>query len=125
MHTQNIPAFIQLNLCHSKATIDLLEQDFAHFGYLHALVIRQCFNIFIKRIQNMVQRTWEITHLTGAPYHTAINGAAEQLIQTFKQALQKSRLPVKKALQEFLMQYRRTPTANGYSPSELLNGRQI
>ena len=29
------------------------------------------------------------------------------------------------ALQEFLMQYRRTPLADTYSPSELLNGRQI
>ena len=66
-----------------------------------------------------------ITHLTGAPHHPATNGAAERLIQTFKQALRKSQLPPKKALPQFLMQYRRTPTSNGYSPSELLNGRQI
>ncbi|KAL5489033.1 hypothetical protein EMCRGX_G018077 [Ephydatia muelleri] len=30
-----------------------------------------------------------------------------------------------RALQEFLMQFRRTPLSSGYSPSELLNGRQI
>ena len=29
------------------------------------------------------------------------------------------------ALQEFLMQYRRTPLNTGFSPSQLLNGRQI
>ena len=66
-----------------------------------------------------------IIHLTGAPYHPATNGAAERLVQTFKQALVKSSLPPKTALQEFLMQYRRTPLAVGYSLSEFLNGRQI
>ena len=66
-----------------------------------------------------------IVHLTGAPYHPATNGAAERLIQSFKQALRKSSLPPKEALQEFLMQYRRIPFASGLSPSELLNGRRI
>ena len=64
-----------------------------------------------------------IVHLTGAPYHPATNGAAERLIQSFKQALRKSSLPPKEALQEFLMQYRRIPFASGLSPSELLNGK--
>ena len=66
-----------------------------------------------------------IVHLTRAPYHPATNGAAERLIQSFKQALRKSSLPPKEALQEFLMQYRRIPFASGLSPSELLNGRII
>ena len=66
-----------------------------------------------------------IVHLTGAPYHPATNGAAKRLIQSFKQALRKSSLPPKEALQEFLMQYRRIPFASGLSPSELLNGRRI
>ena len=64
-------------------------------------------------------------NVTGAPYHPATNGAAERLVQTFKQALRKSSLPPKRALQEFLMQYRRTPTSCGFSPSELLNARQL
>ena len=66
-----------------------------------------------------------ITHLTGAPYHPATNGPAERLVQTFKEALRKSSLPPKVTLQEFLMQYHRTPTGSGYSPSELLSNRQI
>ena len=64
-------------------------------------------------------------HLTRAPYHPATNGTAERLVQTFKQALRKSSLPPNKALQEFLMQYRRMPTSCGFSPSELLMSRQI
>ena len=65
-----------------------------------------------------------ITHLTGAPYHSATNRTAERLVQTFKQALRKSSLPPKRALQKFLRPYRRTPTSCGFSPSELLNSRQ-
>ena len=64
-------------------------------------------------------------HLTEASYHPATNGAAERLVQAFKQALGKSNLPCKSALQEFLMQYRRKPLAGRFSPSELVTGRQI
>ena len=54
-----------------------------------------------------------------------IGTVAECLVQTFKKSLKKSKLPPRETLQEFLMQYRRTPLLSGYSPSELLNGRQI
>ena len=46
-------------------------------------------------------------------------------MQTFKQALRKSAQLPKTALLDFLRQYRRTPTEIGFSPSQLLNGRQI
>ncbi len=108
----------------TSTTIDLLEQDFAHFGYPHALVTDNAPTFMSEQFQAWCKERG-IVHLTGAPYHPATNGAAERLVQTFKQALRKSQLPPKKALQEFLMQYRRTPTATGYSPSELLNGRQL
>ena len=39
--------------------------------------------------------------------------------------MKKSKLPPRPALQEFLMQYRRTPLNTGFSPSQLLNSRQI
>ena len=63
--------------------------------------------------------------MTGAPYFPATNGAAEKFVQTFKRAMKKSSKPPKEALEEFLLQYRGTPNASGFSPSELLNGRQI
>jgi hypothetical protein len=108
----------------TKATIDLLEEDFAHFGYPHTLVSDNATTFISEEFQSWCKERG-ITHLTGAPYHPATNGAAERLVQTFKQALRKSSLPPKKALQEFLMQYRRTPTSSGFSPSELLMSRQI
>lgn len=108
----------------AKATTDILEEDFAHFGYPHTLVTDNATTFMSEEFQSWCKERG-ITHLTGAPYHPATNGAAERLVQTFKQALRKSSLPPRKALQQFLMQYRRMPNSTGYSPSELLNSRQI
>eukprot|EP00731_Ephydatia_muelleri_P012616 Em0006g1510a len=108
----------------TKATTDLLEEDFAHFGYPHTIVSDNATTFSSEEFQAWC-RERGIIHLTGAPYHPATNGAAERLVQTFKRALVKSSLPPKSALQQFLMQYRRTPLVVGYSPSEFLNGRQI
>ena len=108
----------------TQATIDLLEEDFAHFGYPHALVTDNATSFTSREFKTWCQSRG-ITHLTGAPYHPATNGTAERMVQSLKKSLKKSSLPPKKALQEFLMQYRRTPLAFGLSPSELLNGRRI
>ena len=107
-----------------KSTTAILEQEFAHFGYPHTLVTDNATTFMSQEFQAWCKQRG-IVHLTGAPYHPATNGAAERLIQSFKQALRKSSLPPKEALQEFLMQYRRIPFASGLSPSELLNGRRI
>ena len=108
----------------TKATIDLLEEDFSHFGYPHTLVTDNATTFTSEEFQDWCKQRG-IVHLTEAPYHPSTNGAAERLVQTFKQALRKASDPPKKALLQFLMQYRRTPLSFGYSPSELLNGRQI
>ena len=108
----------------SKSTTAILEQEFAHFGYPHTLVTDNATTFMSQEFQAWCKQRG-IVHLTGAPYHPATNGAAERLIQSFKQALRKSSLPPKEALQEFLMQYTRIPFASGLSPSELLNGRRI
>ena len=108
----------------SKSTTAILEQEFAHFGYPHTLVTDNATTFMSQEFQAWCKQRG-IVHLTGAPYHPATNGAAERLIQSFKQALRKSSLPPKEALQEFLMQYRRISFASGLSPSELLNGRRI
>ena len=108
----------------AKTTTQFLDEDFAHFGFPHTLVTDNAPTFTSEEFQNWCKERG-IIHLSGAPYHPATNGAAERLIQTFKKSLTKSAHPLRRALQDFLLQYRRTPLESGFSPSELLNGRQI
>ena len=101
-----------------------MQEDFAHFGFPHA-VVTDCATTFKSDEFQEFCKESGIVHLTGAPYHPATNGAAERLVQTFKQALKKLDKAPKDALQDFLRNYRRTPLSTSCSPSELLNGRQI
>ena len=118
------PCINPMSATSTRTTLDLLEEDFAHFGFPHTLVTDNALAFTSEEFQHWCKERG-ITHLTGAPYHPATNGAAERLVQTSKQALRKSSLPPKRALQEFLMQYRRMPTSCVFSPSELLNSRQL
>ena len=108
----------------TRATIRLLEEDFAHFGNPHSIVSDNATKFKTEEFQQWCKERG-ITHLTGAPYHPATNGAAECLVQSFKQSVKTSKRTPKEALQDFLMQYRRTPLGQGLSLLELLNGRQI
>jgi len=108
----------------AKSTIKLLQEDFAHFGFPHT-VVTDCAAIFKSEEFQEFYKENGIVHLIGAPYHPATNSAAERLIQTFKHALKKSTKAPEDALQDFLRNIQRTPLSNGYSPRELLNGRQI
>ena len=100
------------------------KADFSRFGYPHPIVTVNAPTFLLEEFQTWCQERG-ITHLTGAPYHPATNAAAKSLVQTFKKSMCKTSKPSKTALQEFLLQYRRTPLSSGYSPCELLHGRQI
>ena len=119
------PCIYQTTSVSTQTTANFLEDSFTHFGYLHNTIVSDNATTFTSEVFQQYCKERGIVHLTGAPYHPAKNGAAERLIRTFKEALRKSSKPPKQALQEFLLMYRRTPTHCGYSPSELLNGRQI
>ena len=70
----------------TKSTTEWLEQDFAHFGFLHTIVSDNATSFSSEEFQALC-RERGIIHLTGAPYHPATNGAAERLVQTFKQGI--------------------------------------
>ena len=109
----------------TKATTDLLEQDFAHFGYPHTIVSDNATTFSSEEFQAWCLERG-IIHLTGAPYYPATNGAAECLVQTFKQADVKSSLPQRLHFKSFSWStYGRTPLAVEYSLSEFLSGHQI
>ena len=64
--------------------------------------------------------TRNIAHRTSSPYHAQSNGAAERAVQTAKKLIKSPG-----ELDESLQAYRSTPLANGYSPAQLLFGRQL
>ena len=118
------PCIHQTSSTSTQATTMLLEEDFAHFGYPHTIVSDNATTFSSAEFQLWCHQRG-IKHLTGAPYHPATNGAAERMVQSFKQSLKKSKLPPRPALQELLMQYCRTLLNTSFSPSQLLNGRQL
>ena len=74
----------------TKSTIDLLEQEFSHFGFPHTIVTNNA-PCFASEESNEFCKERGIIHLTGgSSLPSSTNGAAERLIQAFKQALRKS-----------------------------------
>ena len=70
----------------TKLTTELLEQDFAHFGYPHTIVSDNATTFYSSEEFQPWCQERGITHLTGTPNHPATNEAAESLVQSFKQA---------------------------------------
>lgn len=64
--------------------MDLLEKDFAHFGYPHSLVSNNAEAFMSEEFKFLFLYKRGIRHLSGAPYHPSMNGHAERLVQTFK-----------------------------------------
>eukprot|EP00731_Ephydatia_muelleri_P025722 Em0017g805a len=62
-----------------------------------------------------------IRHVCCAPYHPSSNGLAERAVQTFKEAMKKTKGNIDVRIARFLFQYRITPHATtGQSPAQLL-----
>ena len=70
-----------------------------------------------------------IKHVRISPYHPASNGAAERLVQTFKQAMramESQQVPLQQTLSNFLLMYRSTPhSTTGETPSNLFLACQL
>ena len=67
------PCIHPITAASTKATTDLLEEDFAYFGYPHIIATDNATTFLSDEFQAWC-RERGITHLTGAPYHPAMNG---------------------------------------------------
>ncbi|KAJ8406871.1 hypothetical protein AAFF_G00291470 [Aldrovandia affinis] len=126
---------------HSKRTVTQTEQE--EYGIYHTVIstLRLLFathglpDIIVSdngafftsaEFQEFARRNG-IRHVTTAPYHPSLNGQAERMVQTTKEAL--SRITVgdwKTRLARFLLSQHITPnSATGKSPAELLMNRRL
>jgi transposase InsO family protein len=122
------PEIVEMPSTTASRTVDVLHQIFAHYGIPEQIVsdngpqfVSEEFSKFMK--ENAIK------HVRILPYHPASNGAAERLVQTFKQAMRAtdtSGLPFQQRLNNFLFSYRSTPhSTKGDTPSKLFLGREI
>ncbi|XP_037526322.1 uncharacterized protein K02A2.6-like [Rhipicephalus sanguineus] len=64
--------------------------------------------------------SWGVRHVTSSPHYAQSNGEAERAVQTAKNIIRKST-----NVAEGLLAHRAAPGPEGYSPAELLMGREL
>ena len=116
---------IQTNGCAARITISKLRNLFITYGLPDIIVSDNATAFVGKEFNDFLSRNG-IRHVTGAPYHPATNGLAENAVKTFKQAYKKCDDNVEDSLQKFLFDYRVTPNVTtGIAPCELLMKRRL
>ena len=109
-------------------TIAVLREIFSRNGLLRQLVSDNVPQFIAEDFARFMAENG-VKHIRSAPYHPASNGAAEQLVQTVKQALRaghQSGVPLEQSLASFLLRYRSTPHATtGVPPCTLFLNRTL
>ncbi|XP_046629974.1 uncharacterized protein K02A2.6-like [Neodiprion virginianus] len=112
----------------SESLIKMFRQVFARFGFPECLITDNGpqytaleFKLFVKKSG--------IKHVKSAVKHPETNGAAENLVRTFKKAYKKLKrqgLSTQKAIDTFLFDYRTTKhCTTGETPAKLMLGKEL
>ena len=107
------------NSTSSLAVIEALKTIFARHGIPDELRSDNGPQYHSDEFAQFAQE-WGFQHTTSSPRFPQSNGEAERAVRTVKDILQKEQDPAKA-----LLAYRSTPLASGYSPAQLLMGRNI
>ena len=122
------PEIIEMSTTTAANTIRVLRELFAVHGIPEQLVSDNGPQFVSTEFLEFCKSNG-VKHLRVAPYHPASNGLAERMVQTFKQAMRRSRndgIPFQHRLANFLLKYRTTPhTTTNIAPCELLMGRVL
>ena len=109
----------KLSSTSSEAVIEHLKSIFSRHG-IPETVISDNGPQYSAAIFGAFAIQYGFTHTTSSPRYPQANGAAERAVRTVKELLVKNKDPYLA-----MLAYRSTPLENGYSPAELLMGRQI
>lgn len=108
----------KLSRLSALSVIEQLKSIFARHGIPE--VVRSDNNPFNSAEFLSFSRQYDFKLITSSPRYPKSNGEAERAVQTVKDLLKKSRDPYLA-----LLAYRSTPLQNGYTPSQLLMGRNL
>ena len=123
------PEAIPLRNTDSKTIADEIAALFARVGVPEE-ILTDCGTNFVSRLMQELYRLLGVTGIRTTPYHPECDGLVERFNASMKGMLWKV-LPDwdgqwDKALPHILGEYRRAPNeTTGFTPSELLYGRQI
>ena len=103
----------------SSRTIHHIKSIFATHGIPDVVVSDNGGQFGSQKFADFAE-TYGFSHVTSSPKHPQSNGEAERAVQTVKNLLRKASDPYLA-----LLNYRVAPLQNGYSPAQLLMGRQL
>ena len=112
-----------LNRCHAAAVISHTSSIFSRHGVPEILVSDGGPPYNSKAFRNF-SKNFGFHHIISRPEYPQGNAEAERAVQTMKNLLKKS---AQEGISPYLamLAYRTTPWSNGYSPAQLLMGRQL
>ena len=113
----------ELSNMRSQSVLTLMKGIFARMG-IPQKVISDNGPCYCSEEFSKFAKEWDFEHITSSPYHSQGNGFAEAYVKICKRILTKA----KKAGTDpmlGILEYRATPLNIGYSPAQLLMGRQL
>eukprot|EP00105_Crassostrea_gigas_P044027 XP_019928175.1 PREDICTED: uncharacterized protein K02A2.6-like [Crassostrea gigas] len=114
---------IQLRDTKSKTIIQKLKSIFARLGIPQKVVSDNGPQYSSQEFANF-SKEYDFIHATSSPRYPQSNGLAEKSVQIAKRIFEKAELDGRDPYLGIL-EYRTTPLEVGYSPAELLQGRQL
>ena len=103
----------------SESIIEQLKSFFARHGMPEVVMSDNGPQYAAETFRQFADK-YGFIHVTSSPRYPQSNGEAERAVQTVKNLLRKNEYPYLA-----LLAYRNAPLANGYSPAQLLVGRQL
>lgn len=103
----------------AEVTIRAIKEVFARHGTAE-FVISDNGPQFSSSVFREFAKENNFTHITGSPHYPQANGEAERAVQTIKDLWKKD-----SDYSRALLAYRSTPLAHGFSPAQLLMGRNL
>ena len=117
------PEVMKLRETTSTAVINAMKTVFARHGVPELLVSDNGPQYRSAEFRRFAE-TWNFQHATSSPYYPKSNGLAENTVRTAKRLIKKAKEDQQNPLMSLLV-HSSTPNALGYSPDQLLMGRQI